>query len=80
MWAVFEHEISRLEPKGDILIMEDLIARTGEGRDWVEMDSLSPSLPRRDIPYTNKKIPMQLKRFFPVLAILYHPNGGNEAH
>ena len=38
MWAAFEWEVSYLQGKGDVIIMGDLNARTGELNDWIKMD------------------------------------------
>ena len=38
MWAYFEKEISYFQMKGDLIIMGDLNARTGEKCDWIELD------------------------------------------
>ena len=38
MWAVFKYEISHIQGRGDVILMGDLNARTGELKDWIEMD------------------------------------------
>ena len=40
MWAAFERETSYFQINGDIVVMGDLNARTGEKPDWIEMDEM----------------------------------------
>ena len=51
MWAAFEWEVSYLQGKGDVIIMGDLNACTGELNDWIKMDQ------RDNIPLPHEYTP-----------------------
>ena len=47
MWENLEWEVSYFQEKGDVILMGDLNARTGEMNDWIALDQ-TDNLP---LPY-----------------------------